>query len=121
MTHWSMNIFVLAMLTLLQAQIHDILYPVLLALVGYVFVVCMTPLDHSAHVTIGWGLGKKRLPIDCGILVENADIYRRLLGQKNPGPYFIKLRSRGIVVLWYYKHYNGSFSQLQMGISENFP
>ena len=58
--------------------------------------------------------------MDSGILVEYADIYRRLLGQKNPGAYFIKLRSRGIVVLWYYKHYNGSFSQLQMGINENF-
>jgi len=55
-THWSMSIFVLAMLTLLQAQIHDILYPVLLALVGYVFVVCMTPLDHSTHVTMDCGI-----------------------------------------------------------------
>ena len=71
--------------------------------------------------TVGWTEEKKCSPIDSGILGAHADIYRRLLGQKNPGPYFIKLRSRGIVVLWYYKHYNGSFSQLQMGISENFP
>ena len=72
------------------------------------------------YQALGWGLGKKCLPIDCGILVEYADIYRRLLGQKNPGPYFIKLSAMAIVVLWYYNHYNGSFAQLQMGISENF-
>ena len=59
---------------------------------------------------IGWGLGKKCLPIDCGILAEYADIYRRLLGQKNPGPYFIKLRAVADVVLWYYNHYNGNFA-----------
>ena len=35
--------------------------------------------------------------MDSGILVEYADIYRRLLGQKNPGAYFIKLRATGIV------------------------
>ena len=76
-----------------------------------------------AHLVIPLGRTeeKKCSPIDSGILGAHADIYRRLLGQKNPGPYFIKLRSRGIVVLWYYKHYNGSFSQLQMGISEKFP
>ena len=67
------------------------------------------------RVVLGWGEIKKCSPMDSGILVEYADIYRRLLGQKNPGAYFIKLRSRGIAVLWYYKHCNGSFSQLQMG------
>ena len=33
-------------------------------------------------VPLGWGEIKKCSPIDSGILVEYADIYRRLLGQK---------------------------------------
>ena len=69
---------------------------------------------------LGGAEEKKCSPIDSGILGAHADIYRRLLGQKNPGPYFIKLRAVADVVLWYYNHYNGSFAQLQMGISENF-
>ena len=39
---------------------------------------------------VGWGLGKKRLSIDSGILGAHADIYRRLLVPKNQGLYIIK-------------------------------
>ena len=67
-----------------------------------------------------WGLGKKSSPINSGLLWANVDIYRRLLVKKNPGRYYIKFWAPGIVVLWYYNHYNGSFSPLQMGINENF-
>ena len=43
------------------------------------------------HAAVGWGLGKKRLSIDSGILGAHADIYKRLMEPKNRGPYFIKL------------------------------
>ena len=72
------------------------------------------------HTLLGWALGKKCLPIDSGIMGAYAEIYRRLLEQKNLGPYFIIFWAPGIDALWYCKHYNGSFSQLQMGINENF-
>ena len=72
--------------------------------------------------TLGWGLGKKRLPIDSGIMGAYADIYRRLLDQKNPGACFMKYWARGIFVLLYCNCYNDStMTQLQMEISENFP
>ena len=31
------------------------------------------------HCTVDWGLGKRSLPIDLGILGAYADIYRRLV------------------------------------------
>ena len=46
----------------------------------------------ALKVGVGWGLGKKRLSIDSGILWGHADMYKSLLGQKNWGTYFIKLR-----------------------------
>ena len=60
------------------------------------------------HVLLGWGLGKKRLPIDSGIMGAYADTYRRLLDQKNPCACFIKYWARGIFVLLYCHCYNDS-------------
>ena len=65
-------------------------------------------MEFRMHVAIGWGLGKKCLPIDSGIMGVYADIYRRLLDQKNPGAYFIKFWAQGIFVLLYCNHYNDS-------------
>ena len=66
--------------------------------------------EETRYMVLGWGEIKKCSPMDSGILVEYADIYRRLLGLKNPGLYFIKLSAMAIVVLWYYNYYNGSFA-----------
>ena len=66
--------------------------------------VALQGLDNA----LGWVLGKKCLPIDSGIMGVYADIYRRLLGQKNPGSYFIKFWAQGIFVLLYCNYYNDS-------------
>ena len=68
-----------------------------------------------AIVILGWGLGKKCLPIDTGIMGAYADIYRRLLDQKNPGAYFIKFWAQGIFVLLYYNLYNDSIFATSKG------
>ena len=44
---------------------------------------------HNAHVRLGWTEGKKRSPIDSGILWANVDIYRSLMVERNRGPYLI--------------------------------
>ena len=42
------------------------------------------------YMALGWTEGKKRSPIDSGILWANVDIYRSLLVERNGGPDLIK-------------------------------
>ena len=77
-------------------------------------------LNLLVSITLGWGLGKKCLPIDSGIMGAYADIYRRLLDQKDPGAYFIKIWAQGISVLLYYNRYNDSMVATSNGDIRKF-
>ena len=70
---------------------------------------------HTLWHILGWGLGKKCLPIDSGIMGAYADIYRRLLDQKKPGAYLIKFWAWGIFVLLYCNRYNDTMVATSKG------
>ena len=46
---------------------------------------------QEVYLALGWGLDKKRLSINSGILRAQTDMYRRLFVPKNGGPNFIKI------------------------------